>query len=220
MCSQTWFQDELGGQLIQYGIGRDADDRRRMRRTSTTRMPETPPVTPVPASASTVTIPTTDRVQNTRSRSMRKRRRGPGRKRKRSAGGRPKSLPVKTTTIHTPISLPSITPLFTPPPFVPKRKGRRSTPMVVSSGCILIKGAKHTLRSDLPFMPRNSTCKICYLTNSRSKRVTGCKGRTLDIPRRTIYACDKCKRMLCPVCFRKQSSHGSSDSVRSILLIE
>ena len=37
--------------------------------------------------------------------------------------------------------------------------------------------------------------------------------------RRTIYACDKCNRMLCPTCFKKQDSHKSLDHLIGFLSV-
>ena len=40
-----------------------------------------------------------------------------------------------------------------------------------------------------------------------------------DRSRRTIYACDKCNRMMCPPCFRKIDSHRSLEHIKGILHI-
>ena len=131
--------------------------------------------------------------------------------------GRPKGPRLPPLANPPPDPIVSVSPIKSPP-FVPKLGGRRFLPRD-DGGCILIRGTNHTLRSDLPFMPRNSTCKVCYLNKRVGNRSKGGKGK-LKGPRRTIYACDKCRRMLCPSCFRKYTSHGSLESVREVLVIE
>lgn len=178
-----------------------------MRRVNvTTAYPSAPPVVPAFVVRSPVHQRRSTRVAASRGR-------GRGRpSRKRSRAGRPKQLPPPP-----PPPVVSNSPLK-PPPFVPKCRGRRFVPRI-GEGCILIRGTKHYLRSGLPSMPRNSTCKVCYLAGKVENRTNGGTGRVKK-PRRTTYACDKCRRMLCPTCFRKQTSHGSLESVRAVLLIK
>ena len=209
--SQTWFQDTMGDSLIQRGIGRDPQDRKKLPvPTTSTTDGETvptpactttvqlcPPVTP---SLTTVTDQVTPTIHN-------KGRRG-GRPRKRkSSAGRPST--AKKRVVKNAAS--SSTDDSTLPPFLPKLPGRKSSFKVLSEGCVLVKGDRHTLRDDVSDISKLSTCKICYLKNTKTR-----SGR----PRRTIYACDKCRRIMCPACFRDHKSHGPLDRVAGFLCID
>ena len=103
------------------------------------------------------------------------------------------------------------TPVCTPPPFLPKLPGRKSSFKEVGFRCVLVKGQRHELRRDVPNMPKSSTCKICYLKNVKT---------TTGHPRRTRFSCNRCRRMMCDDCFRVQTSHGSLDRVKGFLYIE
>ena len=63
------------------------------------------------------------------------------------------------------------------PDFIPKSKGRsRTVNGVVGSGYIMLSGVKHTLRSDLPHMPKRSVCVIYYKFSTK-KNINRKKGR-------------------------------------------
>ena len=135
---------------------------------------------------------------------LRRRKRHRGRpKKNRKGAGRP-SRKTPPPRVHTPPT----TPVVVSPvrvPFLPRIRGRRSiSSPLVSPGCVLVSNVEHNLRSDLPHMSKNSTCKVCYLHD----RVC-----------RTIYACDKCNRMICPDCFRQLDSHKSLSNLRAFLRI-
>ena len=133
-------------------------------------------------------------------RTLRRRKRQKGRPKKVRRSGRPRTLRRPTSTPSTPMV---VSPVRVP--FLPRIRGRKSPfSRIVSPGCILVSNTRHNLRDDLPHMPRNSTCKVCYV----QKRV-----------RRTIYACDKCNTMMCPHCFPQLDSHRSLSCVRAILRI-
>ena len=223
--TQTWFQDALGDRLIQTGINlytktKFAEKKRR-------KIDETSAAASVTVAAASSTVDAASATADTAvssvasvsgppsthytptppvRRSQRKRPRGRGRpvSTRRKRAGRPPSAP----TVHRLYTIPKIVVSPVKVSFLPKIKGRKGKNPVVREGCLLIKGSRHTLRDDLPHMPRNSTCRICALTS-----------RVKNRSRRTIYACDKCNRMLCPSCFRKQDSHKSLDHIKSILHI-
>ena len=206
---QTWFQDTMGDSLIQRGIDRDPQDRKKLPVvTTSTTDGETDPA---PACTTTVQFcppvtpfltTTTDQVTPT----VRNKKRGGRPSKRKSSAGRPST--AKKRVVKNAAS--SSTDDSTVPPFLPKLPGRKSSFKVLSEGCILIKGDRHTLRDDVSDMPKVSTCKICYLKNT--KTVSGG-------PRRTKYACDKCRRMMCSDCFRVHTSHGSLDRVKGFLCI-
>ena len=133
----------------------------------------------------------------------RKRQRGKPKANAKGAGRR------RSVTPRPPTSTPT-TPVVVSPvrvPFLPRIRYRRPSAIPqISPGCTLVMNTRHNIRSDLPHMPKNSTCTICYL----QKRVRFYKKG---------FTCDKCNQMMCPHCFRELGSHGSLSSVRTILRI-